>query len=83
GFRPAESLVGVATHGPRRRFGFRLRVDIPAIDDVDERGYLTNVTEAVMASTRKSHYAHTPRGFFVPWGQGPLALAICEAAQLP
>lgn len=54
-----------------------------AIDDVDERGYLTNVTAAVMASTRKSHYAHTPRGFFVPWGQGPLALAICEAAQLP
>lgn len=54
-----------------------------AIDDVDELGYLTNVTAAVMASTRKSHYAHTPRGFFVPWGQGPLALAICEAAQLP
>lgn len=36
GFRPTESLVGVATHGPRRRFGFRLRVDIPSIDDVDE-----------------------------------------------
>lgn len=54
-----------------------------SIDDVDERGYLTNVTAAVMASTRKSHYAHTPRGFFVPWGQGPLALALCEAAELP
>ncbi|MCW2840513.1 MAG: hypothetical protein JWR55_1996 [Aeromicrobium sp.] len=34
GFRPAESLVAVATHGPRRRFGFRLRVDIPAEQDV-------------------------------------------------
>ncbi|WP_162891161.1 DUF4192 domain-containing protein [Aeromicrobium sp. A1-2] len=34
GFRPAESLVAVATHGPRRRFGFRLRVDIPAGEDV-------------------------------------------------
>jgi unsaturated rhamnogalacturonyl hydrolase len=54
-----------------------------AIDDVDEQSHLTNVTAAVMASTRKSHYIHTPRGFLVPWGQGPLALAICEAAQLP
>ena len=54
-----------------------------AIDDVDENGHLTNVTAAVMASTRKSHYVHTPRGFLVPWGQGPLALAICEAAELP
>jgi hypothetical protein len=30
GFRPDESLVAISTHGPRRRFGFRLRVDIPA-----------------------------------------------------
>ncbi len=29
GFRPSDSLVAVATRGPRRRFGFRLRVDIP------------------------------------------------------
>ena len=29
GFRPEESLVALATHGPRRRFGFRLRIDIP------------------------------------------------------
>ena len=54
-----------------------------AIDDVDEHGHLTNVTAAVMASTRPSHYAHTPRGYLVPWGQGSLALAICEAAGLP
>lgn len=54
-----------------------------AIDDVDANGHLTNVTAAVMASTRKSHYVHTPRGFLVPWGEGPLALAICEAAELP
>ena len=25
GFHPTESLVAVATHGPRRRFGFRMR----------------------------------------------------------
>ncbi|MCW2830221.1 MAG: hypothetical protein JWP31_913 [Aeromicrobium sp.] len=35
GFRPTESLVGVATTGPRRRFGFRLRVDIPEPQHVD------------------------------------------------
>jgi hypothetical protein len=36
GFRPQESLVAVSTRGPRRRFGFRLRVDLPAPEDVEE-----------------------------------------------
>lgn len=36
GFRPSESLVAVATSGSRRRFGFRLRVDVPDPDDVDD-----------------------------------------------
>lgn len=36
GFRPQESLVAVSTRGPRCRFGFRLRVDIPAPEDVEE-----------------------------------------------
>jgi hypothetical protein len=36
GFRPSESLVAVATRGPRRRFGFRLRVDIPAPEHVEQ-----------------------------------------------
>lgn len=35
GFRPEESLVAVSTHGPRRRFGFRLRVDMPDPGHVD------------------------------------------------
>lgn len=35
GFTPSESLVGIATSGERRRFGFRLRVDIPPEGDVD------------------------------------------------
>lgn len=30
GFPPRESLVAVATSGPRRRLGFRLRMDMPA-----------------------------------------------------
>ena len=32
GFTPEESIVAVATHGPRHRFGFRLRMDIPAAE---------------------------------------------------
>lgn len=40
GFRPSESLVAVATKGPRRRFGFRLRVDIPPEQRVDELAQL-------------------------------------------
>ncbi len=41
GFRPSESLVAVATQGPRRRFGFRLRVDIPPEYHVDQLAELT------------------------------------------
>ncbi|MET0468648.1 MAG: DUF4192 domain-containing protein [Aeromicrobium sp.] len=37
GFRPTESVVAVATHGRRRRFGFRLRMDMPALQDVPEQ----------------------------------------------
>lgn len=36
GFRPSDSLVAVATRGSRRRFGFRLRVDIPPRDHVEQ-----------------------------------------------
>lgn len=35
GFRIDESLVAVATSGERRRFGFRLRVDVPVPEHVD------------------------------------------------
>jgi hypothetical protein len=40
GFTPSESLVGIATSGERRRFGFRLRVDIPDESDIDPLGSL-------------------------------------------
>ncbi|MET0930854.1 MAG: DUF4192 domain-containing protein [Aeromicrobium sp.] len=36
GFRPFESLVAVATSGPRRRFGFRMRMDIPDPEHVEQ-----------------------------------------------
>ena len=54
-----------------------------ALDSVtsqcDDQGLLSGVSRAVMACTRASHYGHVPRGFNVPWGQGPLVLALCEA----
>jgi unsaturated rhamnogalacturonyl hydrolase len=46
--------------------------------DVDDNGLLAGVSRAVMACTTASHYGHVPRGFNVPWGQGPLVLALCE-----
>jgi unsaturated rhamnogalacturonyl hydrolase len=42
---------------------------------VDADGLLTGVSAAVYSSTVAEHYAHVPRGFDVPWGQGPLLVA--------
>lgn len=47
-----------------------------AIAGTDRHGHLGAVSAAVNACTTASHYAHVPRGFVVPWGQGPLALAL-------
>lgn len=33
GFVPEESICAIATSGPRRRFGFRLRIDVPTTDE--------------------------------------------------
>jgi len=49
---------------------------------VDETGLLTGVSAAVWASTEASHYAHVPRGFDVPWGQGALLVAAKRIAGL-
>ena len=49
---------------------------------VDETGLLTGVSAAVWASTEASHYAHVPRGFDVPWGQGTLLVAAKRIAGL-
>ena len=35
GFHVEESIVAVATYGDRRRFGFRLRIDLPPPESVD------------------------------------------------
>ena len=49
-----------------------------ALTSIDHDGILSGVSAAVNACTTPSHYAHVPRGFVVPWGQGPLALALAE-----
>lgn len=36
GFRPVDSIVAIATSGPRRRMGFRLRMDVPEAEHVDD-----------------------------------------------
>lgn len=46
---------------------------------LDPLGVLRDVSAAVMACTQLSHYFYTPRGFVVPWGQGPAVLALAEA----
>jgi unsaturated rhamnogalacturonyl hydrolase len=42
------------------------------LDDALLRG----VSAAVWACTQESHYGHVARDFIVPWGQGPVALAL-------
>jgi unsaturated rhamnogalacturonyl hydrolase len=46
-------------------------------------GTLASVSVAVMACTEPSHYAHVPRGYRVPWGQGPAMIALCEHTEVP
>ncbi len=43
--------------------------------DTTSDGVLGDVSAAVWSSTHDSHYHHVPKGFVVPWGQGPLMLA--------
>jgi len=49
-----------------------------ALKSTGKDGILRGVSAAVNACTNPSHYAHVPRDFVVPWGQGPLALALAE-----
>lgn len=66
GFRPVESIVAIATSGPRRRMGFRLRMDLPDAEHVDEAaavvvGHLRRQgAEGViaLAITRRQDVAH-------------------------
>ncbi|MCY7411654.1 MAG: glycoside hydrolase family 88 protein [Salinibacterium sp.] len=44
----------------------------------DGLAQLREVSAAVYASTVAEHYQHVPRGYVVPWGQGPALLAVWE-----
>lgn len=46
------------------------------LNSLDEAGQLREVSAAVYASTEPSHYGRVPRGYVVPWGQGPALLAL-------
>ncbi len=58
------------------------RARAAACDSTSEDGILTGVSAAVWACTFPLHYAHVPRGFLVPWGQGPLVLALAGAREV-
>ncbi|MFN8224259.1 MAG: glycoside hydrolase family 88 protein [Gaiellales bacterium] len=49
-----------------------------ALRNTGPDGVLTGTSAAVHCSTLDDHYDHVPRGFTVPWGQGPLVLAAAE-----
>lgn len=51
------------------------------LDSLDGRGSLRGVSAAVYASTELSHYDRVPRGFVVPWGQGPAVLALVAGGE--
>lgn len=38
GFTPDESFIGITTNGARRRFGFRLRLDMPEFGEIEQAG---------------------------------------------
>jgi unsaturated rhamnogalacturonyl hydrolase len=46
------------------------------VRSLDGAGQLREVSAAVYASTVPAHYAAVPRGYVVPWGQGPALLAL-------
>jgi unsaturated rhamnogalacturonyl hydrolase len=69
--------AGASIGGDAARVASRRALDA-ALQATDEEGILRGVSAAVNACTNASHYAHVPRGFVVPWGQGPLALALAE-----
>ncbi|WP_218869467.1 glycoside hydrolase family 88 protein [Microbacterium sp. AK009] len=48
---------------------------------LDGNGQLREVSAAVYASTVPEHYAAVPRGYVVPWGQGPALLALVADAE--
>jgi unsaturated rhamnogalacturonyl hydrolase len=80
----AAGLAGGAMRGLLDRDAVRAAIKAwkEAWSHVDERGVLLDVSAAVWASTEASHYWAVPKGFVVPWGQGPLLLAAKRVSEL-
>jgi len=67
--------AGTAVSGDQARASAHRALEA-ALESTGKDGILSGVSAAVNACTNPSHYAHVPRGFVVPWGQGSLALAL-------
>lgn len=50
--------------------------------NLDQEGNLQGVSAAVYASLTQEHYWHVPRGYIVPWGQGPVLTAALARQQV-
>lgn len=50
--------------------------------NLDENGNLQGVSAAVYAALTQEHYWHVPRGYIVPWGQGPVLTAALARQQV-
>lgn len=50
--------------------------------NLDEQGNLQGVSAAVYAALVQEHYWHVPRGYIVPWGQGPVLTAVRERSRV-
>ncbi len=77
----AEGLGRAVEHGwlPREPYLATAAAAWQAtLHDTDSEGVLRDVSAAVWSSTSDFHYHHVPKGFVVPWGQGPLLLAAAR-----
>jgi unsaturated rhamnogalacturonyl hydrolase len=81
-FQRAWEMSGLLDDGPRILSAARLARQA-VVAGLDSSGTLGQVSAAVMACTQPSHYAHVPRGFRVPWGQGPALLALVSGEETP
>jgi len=75
---PRGIELGVLPEEPFRSAGHRAWD--ATLAHLDASGALTDVSAAVWSSTSPHHYHDVPRGFVVPWGQGPLLLAAASWA---
>lgn len=52
------------------------------VANLDGKGNLQGVSAAVYAALVQGHYWNVPRGYIVPWGQGPVLTAALERSRV-